>query len=279
MSAANLVQFWRTVSLSNTSSDHFLLHREDFAYLKSRINNISELLYPSGIHQPHDEPFDVNLTRWPEPSMHSIHKYLLPGPYGGCIKPEKGKVYLFMKNPGCSALDYGELTKGPFQDAILKTLYQNEIEKEQYPFIYLDPKFWWYPGSTYWRRKLNWLLDELKKEPRIEDASEYLSKKIVTIEPFPYHSGKFPDIALDVLKEMPSYNYLKAFVYNELLPMATSGEILLVFVRGNSLYWPGINKSDNIIVYQPKESRFGHFGENSKAGKQIRDFLISHVDQ
>lgn len=111
----------------------------------------------------------------------------LPDPYVGNLK--NAEVYLLMINPGANVppgfQDTGSNAfynmNHDFKKAIVKNLKQ---EKQEFPFIYLNPKFRFSGGFIYWSRILQHFLNGDNYMERYKN----ISKKLCVIEYFPYHS-------------------------------------------------------------------------------------------
>ena len=97
---------------------------------------------------------------------HQIHLELLPEPYLG--NPQ-AKIVLLNLNPGFSESDILFHRDNAY---FAKTSRANlHHECQEYPFYLLDPKNLAAPGSGWWRRKLQWLIDRCCTT--IDMVSEY----------------------------------------------------------------------------------------------------------
>lgn len=115
---------------------------------------------------------------------------LLPVPYVGRITT--ASVFLLLNNAGLSPNDYNaELGFPDIRDYLLKNLRQN-LGRERYPFICLNPAFSMHPGFGYWEAKFRFLVGQLIAECGIDidTAISFISKQVACLQLVPYHSSE-----------------------------------------------------------------------------------------
>jgi hypothetical protein len=101
----------------------------------------------------------------------------IPEPYIG--NPATASLVLLLLNPGHSPKDAEAHSNPQFKEALFRNL---RGEPQDYPFYPLNPAFSFTPSSKWWIPRLR----ELRQETGLTDAA--LSRKILAIEWFPYHS-------------------------------------------------------------------------------------------
>jgi hypothetical protein len=119
---------------------------------------------------------------------HHLHLNVLPEPFiGGRTAP----VVLLNLNPGFDDRDPEDHAHEDFQ-ALLRANYEHR--DSEFPFYSLDPRFE-NGGRRWWRKKLKPLIDAC--------GHEQVSRSLLCIEFFPYHSRRFGNGSLEV----PSQQY------------------------------------------------------------------------
>ena len=101
----------------------------------------------------------------------------IPEPWIG--NPQSATVVLLLLNPGHSPRDSTAHSDPRFKQALFSNLRR---EPQDYPFYPLNPSFSSTPSALWWRKRLAKLICETSLTP------ETLSKKLLAIEWFPYHS-------------------------------------------------------------------------------------------
>lgn len=195
----------------------------------------------------------------------TLHTGLLPIPYSGAL--ENAKIFLLQLNPGLSPGDYfAEYHVAEFRDAQYRCLRQ-ENANDDFPFIYLDPRFCWHPGFEYWQGKLHQIICKIRGNNNCsyQEASSILSKNVALLELLPYHSRNFD--AGKHLKYLYSVKLIQSYVKEILIPKAEKDQITIVVMRKGNIW--GLYESDNVVVYGGHENRAAHLSLNSRGGKAI----------
>lgn len=203
------------------------------------------------------------------PGNSQLHLDLLPIPFIGNLR--SASVFLLMLNPGFGPPDYfGEYKVAEYRTALIENLRQSPSNS----FLFLDPRFSWHGGYAYWHAKLRSIIVSFAGEVGIHygRARQFLQSRVAAIELSPYHSVNFT-LPGRVLNTLRSVQLAKAFVQEELLPRARSGDCLLVVTRavGN---WR-LPSHENVIAYTPTEARGAHLGRKSRGGAAILRFITS----
>lgn len=110
-------------------------------------------------------------------SPYHIQTQLLPEPF---IGTPSANVYLLSLNPGYDPRDDEWHSNRLFKKATRSNLTHTP---DNSPFYYLDDRFVNSPGATWWRGKLASLIQSV--------GTECVSKQVMCIELFPYHSTKY----------------------------------------------------------------------------------------
>lgn len=197
---------------------------------------------------------------------------LLPVPYAGDLS--KADVFILLLNPGFDAVDiYGEADVHEFRDATLRMLEQ-DLADEEFPFIFLNPRFCWSGGYRWWERKLHDVTANVAEKTACSylHALKLVSQHLAAVELIPYHSATRPGGSLE---RLPSANAAKAFVRDELLPKAQRGDLTLIVTR-QVLNW-GILPADvrgDVVVYDAGHARGASLSTTSTGGKVILSLLL-----
>jgi len=212
------------------------LHPDDDIKLEQCVefNNINEFI--------HSEEYFTDSNKY--------HIKLMPVPYIGDLF--NAKICFLLLNPGFAPQDYHDETNKDFQNAHLSTLKQ---EKLAYPYYPLDPQFCWTSAAKWSHRKLRRLILTygVKHELNYREASIALSKKICTIELFPYHSQYFKGDKNSL--SIRSTQLIKEFVKEKSKDPKT-----LFFVMRQAKTWD-LPQRKNIITFTPGEARGAHISE------------------
>jgi hypothetical protein len=201
-------------------------------------------------------------------SDRSLHLGLLPIPYIGCL--EKASIFILMLNPGFSPTNYfSEQNSQEYKKAHMHTLRQ-ENTKDDYPFIFLDPKFSWHPGFEYWQKKLQTIIEAYAKQAQItyQQALKFISQKLACLELFPYPSKTFGATA--ILDILPSTTLMLKYTQEIIKPKARNDEVVVIVARG-AKYWNLIGH--NIFPYGTAEARAAHLSLESRGGQIIARHL------
>jgi|GEM_PF-581348 len=199
-----------------------------------------------------------------------LHLGLLPQPYSGCLKT--ARVFVLMQNPGFSETDYyAESEHAEFRKAHIRCLRQENVDDE-FPFVFLDPRFIFHSGAHYWLRKFGPLIDVLRQERGGSwvKALSIFARSIATLEYVPYHSRAF-SLPSRVTNALESKKHMLDYVKEELVPRAVAGEVLVITARSSRIW--GLRRHKNIIQYSGSEARAAHLSPSSRGGRAILDFL------
>jgi hypothetical protein len=198
-------------------------------------------------------------------SDRNLHIGLLPIPYVGNLA--NASIFVLMLNPGFSRGGYFAEQHSPeFKQAHIRNLLQKNADDE-YPFIFLDPRFVWHPGFEYWQNKFHTIIEALAEQSgtTYRQAMSKLAKRLSCLELLPYPSKSFNAGAL--LNILPSVKAMQEFVWEILLPKAKDEKVLIIVTRGVK-YWQ-LPKHKNIILYEGSETRLASLTLNSRGGKAI----------
>jgi hypothetical protein len=193
---------------------------------------------------------------------------LLPVPFAGNL--ENATIFILMLNPGLSPGDYFAEQVKDFRDAHIRSLRQ-ENEKDDYPFIMLNPEFAWHPGFGYWQRKFHNIVGELRKQHKIsyQQALSKFSKSLACLELLPYHSKSFGVGSL--LNKLPSVKIMRNYVQDVLIPKAMDDKLIIIATRQVKMWQLPAHK--NIVIYEGGETRSAHLTITSRGGQAISKHL------
>lgn len=198
---------------------------------------------------------------------------LLPVPYAGDLG--KADIFVLLLNPGFDTVDlYGEADEPAFHNATLQMIKQDQSD-EDFPFMFLNPKFCWSGGYRWWEKKVRDVTAKIseKKEISYLDALKVMSQHLAAVELIPYHSATRPGGSLE---KLPSAMAAKAFVRDELLPKAQRGELTLIVTR-QVLNW-GILPADvqgDVVVYDAGHARGASLSTASSGGRAVLRRILS----
>lgn len=194
----------------------------------------------------------VRSDNFADPNDPDFHIGLLPQPYFGNLK--SASIFILMLNPGLSPGDYfAEQHYPSFRKALIRSLRQ-ENEKDEYPFIFLNPSFAWHPGFSYYHKRFAELARLIEKRERsYSKALSVLAKNVACLQLMPYHSRQFGSPQL--LEELKSTRAMLDFVHGDLKDRAIKGKVTVIVARGNKRWRFGQSKHKNVVVYKPSEAR------------------------
>lgn len=157
-----------------------------------------------------------------------LHLGLHPMPMLGNLA--RAKVVFLLLNPGLTPCDYfAESDNKAYWQALRRSTLQ-QLDGDEYPFLFLNPEFSWHSGFSWWTKKLKPILREMGgRDERRGDALRRLSQSIANIELYPYHSRKFR--YSKGIGKLRSPTLAKEYVHEVLLPRARAGKVLLVAMR------------------------------------------------
>jgi hypothetical protein len=155
-----------------------------------------------------------------------LHTCLLPEPYVGELS--RADIVVVLLNPGLQVGDYfAQYVMPNGRERLLMNLRQ-ELASEEFPHMFLDPLMCWHPGFNYWHNKFESLARELVVRGKIRnhlEALKAISRRVVTLEPFAYHSKNFG--SHNLLTKLPSFIMAKEVIKN-LAERAREREITVV---------------------------------------------------
>lgn len=124
-----------------------------------------------------------------------IQRQLLPEPF---IGNPGARVCLLNLNPGYSPEDDDWHANPIYRTAIIDNLRHRTAA---FPFYFLDPRLKDAPGSSWWRRRSRWWIDDV--------GIEALARKLFCVELFPYHSSRYTPVPRAVSPDglVPSSGY------------------------------------------------------------------------
>jgi hypothetical protein len=203
------------------------------------------------------------------PASSRLHVDLLPIPFVRNLR--SASVFLLMLNPGFGPHDYfGEYRVPEYRAALIDNLHQSRTSS----FLFLDPRFSWHGGYDYWHTKLRSVIASFAGRVAIPygRARQFFQSHIAAIELSPYHSVNFK-LPGRVFNSLRSVQLARAFVHEELLPLAKSGDCLLIVTRAVSNW--RLPAHDNVVAYSATEARSAHLSERSRGGAAILQFITS----
>ncbi len=196
-----------------------------------------------------------------------LHVGLTPIPYIGDLA--RADIFLLMLNPGLHPGDYFAEERFPkYRGLLFDSLHQKRVKR----FPFLEPELSWHPGGGYWLGKLGGVAQALQSEVgSFKKALRLLAAHIATLELVPYHSPQF-GLTARVVDSLDSVRLMLEFVHENLAPRAARGEVLLIATR-QVKRWGLKERSKNVVLYDPSQSRAGHLTPGSPGGKAILSFL------
>jgi hypothetical protein len=196
-----------------------------------------------------------------------FHLSLLPVPYAGDL--EGADFIILLLNPGVTYTDYwGETHVPEFRKRLLSNLNQ-QFNKTDYGFLYLDPQFCWHSGFVWWEKKFRELVQEiarLKFDGNYRDALRDFSHRVASVELIPYHSASFHEHK--IINRLPSVAKVRAFVQDNLVPAARAGKKTLIVTR-QATAWGLTAEKDKIVVYEGGHTRGASLSPRSEGGRAI----------
>ncbi|HIH43819.1 MAG TPA: hypothetical protein HA257_01665 [Candidatus Methanoperedenaceae archaeon] len=196
-----------------------------------------------------------------------FHLGLIPIPYIGNI--EKAEIYILMLNPGFGILDYyAESYDKELKDALINNLRQ-ELDND-YPFIFLNPKFLWHGGGQYYEKKFKWLIQEVKGTNSYAQKLSHIANKVAVLQLVPYHSKSYIH---NHTIELESSKIMCSFVKKELVPKTEDGDICIICPRGAN-YWENATCNTKAFVCPDTPSRAGHISKNTFGEKNWEKIIM-----
>ncbi len=255
-----IIKYWS--EFDQNKLDHVHIHDEDrkIDFKNKQIKDV--INYHDFIH--HEKFGNVK---------NELHFNLLPEPYVGDIK--NATIYILLLNPGFSIADYYVESKDDLRQSILNSIKQ-EFKDEEYPLIWLNPKYLWTPGGQWTERKLKDLICHVKETNEnysYSDALKHVSKKVAIIQLVPYHSKSF-GLGKRMMK-MESVNRIKKFVKNDIIKKAEKDKACIIQTRSISEWNLNLHKDNtkNIIIYDRGQRRSASLSEKSPAWEKMKEFI------
>lgn len=253
--ANDLIEFWRQAQISEPP----FVHPADLEILRTQARWIEDdaVDFESYISGP----------RFAACKDDRFHLSLLPLPYAGDL--ERADFIILLLNPGFSYTDYwGETNVPEFRKQLLSNLNQ-QFDRQEYGFPYLDPQFCWHSGFVWWEKKLRELVQEIARRKfngNYRDALKEFSHRIASLELVPYHSSSFKEHG--VIDRLPSVAKIRTFVHDKLVPAARAGKKTLIITR-QAKAWKLRTGEENIVVYEGGHTRGASLSLRSEGGKTI----------
>jgi hypothetical protein len=201
-----------------------------------------------------------------DPRDTTLHLGLIPSPYYGNI--ESASIYMLMLNPGLQPIDYfAEHIAPEFRHALVRNLHQKQAQSP-FPFIFLNPRFAWHSGFTYWQKKLHDVVSIFKEKRNLTltAALSDMARRIVCLQLVPYHSRNF-GLPRDLTRHLPSVQIMQHFIQEVVVRRVQTDEAIAIVLRGKDMWQMPRHK--NIVVYDGSESRSAHLSLKSRGGKAI----------
>jgi len=181
---------------------------------------------------------------------------LIPFPYMGDLR--KASIFILMLNPGFNAKHHFAEANPNFRKALVKNLYQRNLNKE-FPFMSLNPQFAWH--SDYWTSRFQKILEKLieKKNITYREALSVIANKVACLQYVPYHSksglpGGLPTLA--------STEKVLQHVHKVILPKVKKDKALVIVMR-KSKEW-GLPNHKKIIKYKGPATRGGYLTDKAR---------------
>lgn len=178
----------------------------------------------------------------------------IPEPFVG--NPDSAKVVFLLLNPGHSEEDLKWQASVDFRKCFFQNL---KHEKNQFPFYVLDPRFKDSGAGRWWRRKLSPML--------AIHGEETVSKKIVAIQWFPYHSVRFFRLGMKGL--LPSQ------VYSHWLTQRLIDEGKQIVVMRSFNLWKEVVKfkEEPMVLKNPRNPTFSKANLGEEAFEKLSDLF------
>ena len=237
MTAEELVQYWR-----------------DCEFKAPPYRHPDDSLPPSRIQQGVDGYADyVHALKEDRLSPKALHLSLLPQPYHGDL--ESAEVIVLLTNPGLHPSDYfAEDVDPEFRQSIIRT-----IRQEMRSHMFLDPRWAWTSGFTWWEKKLRGVAQIVAREKfrgNYSRALADLARRVACLELVPYHSASYRPAA-----DLASTKAVRRFAQE------ASRDRTIVVTRAVKDW--RISKGPNVISYDAKQARGASLGPNSLGGRAI----------
>lgn len=185
----------------------------------------------------------------------TFHLSLMPVPYFGDL--DNAEVIILLLNPSLHPSDYLLEEQFPeFRDEVRSVIRQ---QSRTHPF--LDLRWAWTSGFTWWERKLGEIARVIASERfngHYGEALRSLSNHVAVIEMVPYHSKSFGRPV-----DIPS-----ARVAMEFVKQVVEERTRTIIVTRKVREW-GLAPSDKVITYSAGQARGASLSPRSPGGRAI----------
>jgi hypothetical protein len=191
-------------------------------------------------------------------------------PFFGDVR--HASIYVLLLNPGLGPSDYyGEYEVPEYRAALLANLRQQH-RNGVLPFLFLDPRFAWHGGFSWWHGKLAKVIQRLASAWNMSfaEARSRLGSAIASIELLPYHSASFRD-ADTWLRKLQSVSLARAFVAEHVLPRVQRGEAIVIVTRQVRAW--NLREQPGVVTYSATKARAAHLTPDSPGGRAILQHL------
>ena len=165
-----------------------------------------------------------------------LHTNLLPTPVLGDL--DKGKIFICSLNPGFKERDYED-------EKIISVEVMIQFSQRNASMFFLGNDYNGTDGSIWWKSRFNQkdpnkslVMNVLRRYQNngvavdIADIYAMLSRIVVALELFPYHSGTMNWRAMQGCEQENGSVYrMRSFVHNELIPNAGKNNQIVCFTR------------------------------------------------
>ncbi len=199
-----------------------------------------------------------------------LHLALLPQPFIGDVR--KASIYILLLNPALSPSDYyGEYDVPEYREALLANLKQPP-RSDTTPYLFLDPKFAWHGGFSWWQNKLARVMNVWRPARKVSfaEARSLLASSIASIELFPYHSSS-SKMQVAGCGSSSRVRLAREFVADLVLQRVQDGKAIVIVTR-KVAQW-NLPKHDGVVTYNPAQARGAHLTPESPGGRAILKHL------
>jgi hypothetical protein len=253
----NLVNFWR--EYKDLESPPYVHHKD-----RKQLESIGAL------HQPATR--FTEYLRGPNLGFETTNLTLAirPVPYIGDLL--NADIFILALNPGFALNDlWAEDYSPEYKSSCRKTLRQEDLQNEEFPFFMLNPNFCWHDTYQYWEKKLRTVVQEVARKRfngSYYDALAYCSKRIAVIELVPYASAAF-GYRTKIMK-LDSVQYAITAAQR----VGNRKDALTVVTRQADLW--GLEPSEQVCVYKGSETRNASLRTTTRGGERILKRLLNN---
>ena len=208
-----------------------------------------------------------------------IHSNILPQPLAGDL--ENGKIFLCLLNPGFDDNNYND-------ERIIRNELLNQISQVNASMFWLKDEYKNTDGGKYWRRVFNQknpkdksLVANIQKSYMKndivlseDDIFTMLSRIVVDLELFPYHSKNQPN---NTILRIQSVSEILNYVHNELIPNAKDKNQLVCFIRAINKWKVTDDErlNENVFCYNPHNPQLRPF---MNVDNELGTIIFNHID-